>query len=310
MTPRRTKAQRAVDGVLLLDKPSGASSNRALQVARRLYGAAKAGHAGTLDPAATGLLVVLFGEATKFAGALLGADKSYEAVVRLGVVTATGDAEGEVVSARDPDVSPERAARTVASFVGEIDQVPPMHSALKKDGKPYYAYARSGQEIERRARRVVVYELEVRAFDGIELVLAARVSTGTYVRTLAQDIGERLGCGAHLAALRRTRVGTFDLADAFTLEQLESMNPDGLPRALRPVDTLLAGLPQVDLAAAATLRFTQGQPVTLDPDETRGAVRVYGPGPTFLGKGRAVDGWLHPERLMAVAAAREPDSPC
>jgi len=309
MTPRSPKPKHAVDGVLLVDKPPGLSSNRALQTARRLYGAAKAGHAGTLDPAATGLLVMLLGEATKFAGALLGADKRYEAVVRLGVVTTTGDAEGAVVSDRDPDVSPELVARTVASFVGEIEQVPPMYSALKKDGKPYYAYARSGQEIERRPRRVVAYELEIQAFDGVEIMLAARVSTGTYVRTLAEDIGERLGCGAHLAALRRTRVGTFDLADAFTLEQLESMKPDALARALRPVDTLLRGLPQVDLAATATLRFTQGQSVELAL-ETRGPVRVYGPGPTFLGKGRAEDGWLHPERLLATGIPREPDPPC
>lgn len=312
MTPRRTQASRAVDGVLLVDKPYGVSSNRALQAARRCYGAAKAGHAGTLDPAATGLLVALLGEATKFAGALLGADKSYEAVVRLGVVTATGDAEGEVIATCDPDVSRESVTHAVASFVGEIDQVPPLYSALKRDGKPYYAYARAGREIERRARRVRVHALEVRAFDGVELVLGARVGTGTYLRTLAEDIGARLGCGAHLAALRRTRVGPFDAADAFTLERLQSMGPDDLIRALLPVDALLGGLPQIDLAAAASLRFTQGQPVELvSARDADGPVRVYGPGPTFLGKGRAVEGRLHPERLVAVPQQRgEPDSPC
>jgi len=212
MTPRKT--WRVVNGVLLLDKPPGVSSNRALQSVRRLFGAAKAGHTGTLDPCATGLLVVLFGEATKFAGALLGADKIYDATVRLGVTTTTGDAEGEVLSTCDPDVSRGAVDRVVASFVGEIDQVPPRHSALKKDGKPYYAYARAGQEIERLPRKIAVHRLDVRTFDGWIVELEAHVGTGTYVRTLAEDIGAKLGCGGHLAALRRTQVGSFRLADA------------------------------------------------------------------------------------------------
>jgi tRNA pseudouridine55 synthase len=309
MTPR--KAWRVVNGVLLLDKPPGVSSNRALQSARRLFGAAKAGHTGTLDPCATGLLVVLFGEATKFSGALLGADKFYDATVCLGVTTSTGDAEGEVLSTREPDVSREAVDRVVASFVGEIDQVPPRHSALKRDGKPYYAYARAGQEIERRPRKVAVHRLDVRSFDGRTVELEAHVGTGTYVRTLAEDIGAQLGCGGHLAALRRTQVGTFRLADALTPADLEAMSPDDLIGSLRAMDELLDGLPRIELSHSASLRFTQGQAVEHAMSDIQGHVRVYGPDGAFLGRGRATDGRLHPDRLVAgLAGRKESDPPC
>jgi tRNA pseudouridine55 synthase len=309
MTPR--SAKRAVDGVLLLDKPERASSNRALQIARRLYGAAKAGHTGTLDPRATGLLVALFGEATKFAAALLGADKAYEATVRLGVRTSTGDAEGEVLSVCDPHVAISTLQEAVASFIGEIDQVPPLYSALKKDGKPYYAYARSGENLERHPRKVVIHRLRVRSFDGRVVELDAHVGTGTYLRTLAEDLGARLGCGAHLAALRRTSVGPFRLADAFRLAELESMGPEALRDALRPVDALLADLPEIRLEGLAAHRFTQGQPVELPVSDRRGNLRVYGPEGRFLGRGRAADGRLHPDRLLATGVlAKESDAPC
>jgi len=309
MTPR--KAWRVVNGVLLLDKPHGLSSNRALQSVRRLFGAAKAGHTGTLDPCATGLLVVLFGEGTKFAGALLGADKIYDAAVRLGVRTSTGDAEGEVLSTCDPDVSREAVGRVVASFVGEIDQVPPRHSALKKDGKPYYAYARAGQEIERQPRRIAVHRLDVRSFDGRTVELEAHVGTGTYVRTLAEDIGAKLGCGGHLAALRRTHVGSFRLADALTLAELEAMSPDALIGSLRAIDELLAGLPQIALSHSASHRFTQGQVVEQAAEDIEGHVRVYGPDRAFLGRGRAAAGRLHPDRLVAgIARPQGSDPPC
>ena len=309
MSPR--KAWRVVNGVLLLDKPPGVSSNRALQSARRLFGAAKAGHTGTLDPCATGLLVVLFGEATKFAGALLGADKIYDATVRLGVTTSTGDAEGEILSTCDPDVSREAVDRAVASFVGEIDQVPPRHSALKRDGKPYYAYARAGQEIERQPRKVTVHRLDVRSFDGRTVELAAHVGTGTYVRTLAEDIGAKLGCGGHLAALRRTQVGPFRLADALTLADLEAKSPDARPGSLRALDELLVGLPQIVLAQSASLRFMQGQAVEHSAEAIEGHVRVYGPDGAFLGRGRAADRRLHPDRLVARIAPRQgTDPPC
>jgi tRNA pseudouridine55 synthase len=309
MTPRIAK--RAVDGVLLLDKPEGASSNRALQLARRMYRAAKAGHTGTLDPRATGLLVALFGEATKFASALLGADKAYEASVRLGVITSTGDAEGEVRSVCEPNVPISAVKEAVASFVGEIEQVPPLYSALKKDGKPYYAYARSGRDVERRPRKVVIHRLQVRSFDGRIVEIDADVGSGTYLRTLAEDLGARLGCGAHLAALRRTRVGPFRLADALTLAELEAMGPEALLAALRPLDQLLGDLPRVDLEASSAQRFAQGQVVELPAPDAHGTVRVYGPGHTFLGRGRTVHDALHPDRLLAAAApAKESDAPC
>ncbi|MCG6873676.1 MAG: tRNA pseudouridine(55) synthase TruB [Betaproteobacteria bacterium] len=311
MSSRNAKTKRAVDGVLLLDKPAGVSSNRALQAARRRYCAVKAGHTGTLDPLATGLLVVLFGEATKFSAALLGADKIYDATVRLGVTTSTGDAEGKILANREPEVSSESVNRVVASFVGEIEQVPPLYSALKKDGKAYYAYARAGQEVDRRARKIVVHRLGIRSFDGRDIVLEAHVGTGTYLRTLAEDIGTRLGCGAHLAALRRTQVGPFQLADAIALAELEAMGADVLAKALRPVDALLGNLPQVDLADEATRRFLQGQAVGLPAPDASGQVRVYGPGAMFLGRGRATDGLLYPERLLAgVARGKDSDPPC
>lgn len=311
MTPRKSEPKRAVDGVLLLDKPMGVSSNGALQAVRRRYRAAKAGHTGTLDPLATGLLVVLFGEATKYSGALLGADKTYDATVRLGVTTTTGDAEGEILTSSDPDVSPAAVDRAVASFVGEIDQVPPLHSALKKEGKPYYAYARAGETLERRARKITVHRLRVKSFDGRDIELEAHVGTGTYLRTLAEDIGVRLGCGGHLAALRRTQVGPFQLAQAVTLAALETMGDDALMAVLRPVDALLENLPQAVLPGAAASRFLQGQAVALPGDDATGFLRVYGPGGTFLGRGRAAEGLLHPDRLLAVIAPRENrDPPC
>jgi len=311
MTPRNSEVKRAVDGVLLLDKPLGVSSNRALQAVRRRYRAAKAGHTGTLDPLATGLLVVLFGEATKFSATLLGADKTYDATVGLGVTTTTGDAEGEILTRREPDVSAAMVHEVVASFVGEIDQVPPLYSALKKDGEPYYAYARTGRDVERRARKVLVHRLHVRSFDGRSIELEAHVGTGTYLRTLAEDIGARLGCGGFLAALRRTRIGPFQLANAVTLAELEVMRDDALMGALRPVDTLLDSLPQIDLADAASSRFLQGQAVAHPAAGPSGLLRVYGPGGVFLGRGRAAEGMLHPDRLLAgIARRKDRDPPC
>lgn len=211
--PRPQKPpRRDVHGVLLLDKPIGWSSNDALIRAKRLLWAKKAGHTGTLDPLATGLLPLCFGEATKFSQDLLDADKTYETVVRLGIRTSTADAEGEVLSERPVSVTPEQLQAAIARFVGEIDQVPPMHSALKKDGKPLYEYARAGQTVERAARRVTIYAIDLLATDlqSAEPTITLRVSCskGTYIRTLGEDIGEALGCGGHLVALRRTQVAT------------------------------------------------------------------------------------------------------
>ncbi|MFM2446927.1 MAG: hypothetical protein RI936_1374 [Pseudomonadota bacterium] len=294
----------AVDGVLLLDKPAGLSSNHALQRARRLLGAAKAGHGGTLDPMATGLLPLAFGNATKFSADLLEADKTYEATLQLGVVTDTGDAEG-VVTARMPvQVSGEDLIEACAHFTGQIEQVPPMHSALKRDGRPLYELARAGIEVERAPRRVHIHALELLAFDAASATARVRVacSKGTYVRVLAQDIGARLGCGAHLVALRRERTGRLDLDQAVTLEQLEAA-PLAERRALlaRP-DALLASLPAVDLDAALAARLLLGQRLAIG-SALRGRVRVYGHENELLGTAQIDErGVLAPERLIANQA--------
>jgi tRNA pseudouridine55 synthase len=298
----RGKARRDVHGVLLLDKPAGISSNHAVQAVKRLYGAARVGHTGTLDPLATGLLVLALGEATKFTTALLGSDKCYDATVRLGATTSTGDAEGEVLALSEVTATLADVERVLPEFIGEIEQVPPMHSALKKDGRPLYDYARAGVTVARPPRRVVVHALDVVGFDGRDLRLHARVGKGTYVRTLAEDIGQRLGCGAHLAALRRTHVGRFELEGAVTLAGLEETPPLDRANLLRPVEAMLADLPEVVLELEAAGRFAHGGQVEASGDA--GPVRVYGPGRAFLGRGQRGDGWLRPERLVAAGSDR------
>lgn len=224
--------------MLLLDKPAGMSSNAALQKAKWLFNAAKAGHTGTLDPMATGLLLLCFGKATKFAGALLDADKAYRATVQLGVTTDTADAEGRVLETRPVEVSQARAQEALARFTGEIEQVPPMYSALKRDGKPLYKYAREGIEVERAPRRVTIHELRLLSWQEDRFDIEVACSKGTYVRTLAADIGAALGCGAHLSALRRTRIGRFDVSDAITLAALEALAPEARDPCMLPVDAL------------------------------------------------------------------------
>lgn len=260
---------RALDGVLLLDKPLGLSSNDALQRVRRALRAASGGHGGTLDPLATGLLPLAFGEATKFLHDLLEADKTYHATVQLGVRTETGDAEGRELS-RLPvpaDLTEARIREVCEAFIGPIQQVPPMHSALKHQGRPLYELARAGKTIERSPREVTVHELSLAAVDLAhgQFAFNARVSKGTYIRTLAQDIGERLGCGAHLKMLRRTAVGRLQVSQAVTLEFIESLDESGCERLLAPVDTLLEGLPALRLPEPLAIRFTQGQRIILDP---------------------------------------------
>ncbi|MCS6764997.1 MAG: tRNA pseudouridine(55) synthase TruB [Candidatus Protistobacter heckmanni] len=294
-----------VDGVLLLDKPLGLSSNDALVRAKRLLNAKKAGHTGTLDPLATGLLPLCFGEATKFSQGLLDADKTYEAQVLLGVKTASGDAEGDVLQTRPVQCTVEQVRAALAAFTGEIDQVPPMYSALKKDGKPLYAYARAGETVEREARRVRIHEIDLLALELPTLRIRVRCSKGTYIRTLAEDIGEHLGCGAHLTALRRTAVGALRLEDALTLERLDAAEPAGRAALLAPVDALVADLPRIDLDAVLEGRFRQGQRLAQAPgvDALRDAqiidlVRVYGPGGALLGVAQLRDGVLRPQRLV------------
>jgi tRNA pseudouridine55 synthase len=290
--------RRRLDGVLLLDKPQGLGSNAALQAVKRLYGAQKAGHAGTLDPLASGLLPILFGEATKFSQLALDADKEYLAGARLGVTTTTADAEGEVLERKPVAVAPDALEAALAGLRGPIDQVPPMYSALKHAGQPLYAIARQGRSVERAARRVQIHQLELLRFEGDRLDLRVRCSKGTYVRTLVEDLGRVLGCGAHLAALRRIAAGAFRIADAVTLERLQLATPAERDGMLLPVERLLTGLPRVDLADPLAARFSQGQVVRLEHAQA-GCCGVYGAQGHLLGIGDAGPaGELRPRRLV------------
>jgi len=288
-----------IDGALLLDKPVGLSSNTALQEAKRLVGATKAGHGGTLDPLASGLLVILFGEATKFAGPMLEADKEYLASVKLGERTDTGDAEGAILESHPVSVSADDVTKALARFRGEIEQLPPMHSALKHQGVPLYKLARKGESVERKPRRVQIHELEQLAREGDVLELRVRSSKGTYIRTLAEDIGAALGTGAHLAALRRTASGRFSIRDAVTLDELR----DAADRSgkLRPLASLLEGLPRTELDAASEVRLRNGQPLKIsEVDEgVRALYRVDG---AVIGLGYAAPGGvLRAVRLTQAA---------
>lgn len=297
--PRRTP-RRVINGVLLLDKPSGIGSNSALQQVKRLFNAQKAGHTGTLDPMASGLLPLCFGEATKFAAELLEANKGYVATVRLGVSTDSGDADGNVVQERPVHCSLNDIEGVTSRFLGNIEQMPPMYSALKKDGKPLYEYARSGIEVPRDARSVCVEVLEVGEFDHDCFQMRVRCSKGTYIRSLAMDIGEALGCGAHLIALRRTSIGRFTLNEAVSMDQMTQTPVTDLEQFLRPVDHLVSAFPTLKLDEAETIRLGHGQrfrPARVP--EADGVFRLYGENEQFLGTGRYADGVLHPERLLA-----------
>ena len=290
--------RRRLDAVLLLDKPRGLSSSAALQVAKRLFGAQKAGHAGTLDPLASGLLPVLFGEATKFARFGLDSDKEYLAEVRLGATTDTGDAEGGVLERRAVDADDARIARALDRFRGEIDQVPPMYSALKRDGRPLYELARAGKSVERAARQVTIHELEIVERAGDALRLRIRCSKGTYIRQLAADLGAELGCGAYLEGLRRTAAAGYRLEQAVALEELQAMDMAGREARLLPPDGLLAGLPRLELDTEQAGRFLNGQAVAVAAPA--GPCRVYGRSGPLLGVGEAgAAGALRPRRLLA-----------
>jgi tRNA pseudouridine55 synthase len=292
-----------VHGVLLLDKPRGLSSNDALQKCKWLLRAEKAGHTGTLDPLATGVLPLCFGAATKFSQLHLDADKAYEAVAVLGVKTTTGDAEGEVVSERPvPAVTPQQLQALQARFTGPQRQLPPMHSALKKDGKALYEYARAGQHVERESRDIIVHALQLAlAKEGGRTVLrfTARVSKGTYIRTLGEDLGEALGCGAHLSFLRRIATGAFEVGQCTTIEVLEAASETERLATLLPVESLLGSHPRVQLAAQEAGRFLSGL-------RRRGAwgdapaVAVFGDEPAaLLGTGHVKGGELIPGRLLS-----------
>jgi tRNA pseudouridine55 synthase len=288
--------------VLLLNKPVGITSNAALQKAKWLLNAKKAGHTGTLDPFADGLLPLCFGEATKFSAYLLDADKNYRAVMQLGVTTTTGDPEGEVLSRIDVHANCADLTALLPRFVGEIEQIPPMHSALKHQGRPLYEYARAGIEIERPPRPVKIHAVELVECALPRVVIDVRCGSGTYIRTLAQDIGAALGCGAHLTALTRTTSGGFSLEQAHTLAELEALEPGKRQAILLPTDCLVAHLPAVQLDAAAAEAVCQGRSVAHTADH-QGLTRIYTAPHTFIGLAEADAGHLIPRRLMATQQA-------
>ena len=297
------RIRRAVNGVLILDKPRGMSSNQALQKVRWLLNAEKAGHTGSLDPLATGVLPLCFGEATKFSQYLLDADKAYETVAQLGVTTTTGDAEGEVVEQRDVTIGREAIEALLPRFRGDIEQVPPMYSALKKDGQPLYKLARAGEVVEREARSVTIARLEMLAFESPCATLAVSCSKGTYIRTLVEDLGRELGCGAHVAALRRTQAGPFQLNQSVTLEELEKAHAEGgneaLDRFLLPVDAGLEHWPLLQLSEHSAYYWLHGQPVRAPEMPKFGMLRVQDHEGRFIGIGEVVeDGRLAPRRLI------------
>ncbi len=294
------KKKRPVDGVLLLDKPAGLTSNAALQSARRLYNAAKAGHTGTLDPMATGLLPVAFGEATKFTQMMLDADKTYLARIRFGSETDTGDAEGAVISTRQVRVDKAMVEKCLAGFRGDIEQIPPMYSALKHNGKPLYEYARMGIELERKTRTVSIRSLKLLSFDQEHILIEVDCSKGTYIRTLAIDIGRELGCGGHLESLRRTRIGPFSVENAITLDMLGQVdNETARDALLAPTDELVQHFAATELGAEQASALLHGQPLNISGEKGI-STRLYASG-AFLGLGEwREDGRLWPRRLVAT----------
>ena len=304
----RRRRGRQVDGLLVLDKPSGMSSNAALQHAKRLFGAAKAGHTGSLDPLATGVLPLCFGEATKFSQFLLDADKGYESTFVLGVGTDTADADGNVIAeASAAHLSEEAVTQVMATLTGAIEQVPPMYSALKVDGQPLYKRARVGEQVERAARAVHIYRFEMLSCEPNEkmrLTVSVHCSKGTYIRALAQDLGAALGVPAHVATLRRYQSGPFAVDDCVTPEQLTAVKDAGtdtdLDTLLQPIESCIQHLPRLSLSEAATFYIRQGQPVLVPNGSQSGMVRIADAEGLFLGVGELRDdGKLSPKRLLA-----------
>jgi tRNA pseudouridine55 synthase len=287
-----------VSGIILLDKRLGVSSNQALQEVRRLFNANKAGHTGSLDPLATGLLPLCFGEATKVSALMLDDDKRYQVTIKLGVMTDTGDSEGQIVAEMPvPDFSESQLLDCLQHFTGEIDQVPPMYSALKHQGKKLYELAREGKTVDRPARRITIYAIELLAFDSQQISLDVRCSKGTYIRSLAEDIGHYLGSCGTVTALRRTASGQFNLADAFTIEQLREMDLATLYASRLPVDIPLSHIPAVSVNDDQVLSIKQGQQIDLNSTEL-GTVRIYSQ-QCFLGLGEMlINGKLAPKKLF------------
>ncbi len=293
------RVKRKIDGILLLDKPLGYSSNQALQKIKRLFQATKAGHTGTLDPLATGLLPICLGEATKFAQHVTNADKTYIANVKFGVQTTTGDAEGDVVSTTPVNITTVELEQICQQFLGKISQIPPMYSALKHNGKPLYEYARAGIEIERSARQVTITKIAVDSFLDGEAIITVGCSKGTYIRTLAEDIANALDNHAHLTGLRRIETAGYDIADAMTIEEVEALAMGVRDAQLLPVDSAISALPKITISADSAFFFKQGQAVWdagVIPD---GELRVYEEGGVFLGLGKLLeDGKVTAKRLV------------
>lgn len=297
--------RRSVHGILLLDKPPGMTSNGALQRVKRLFYAKKAGHTGSLDPIATGMLPICFGEATKFSQFLLESDKSYHVVAKLGVQTTTGDCEGEAIAVKPViDVTLDRLAQIVPQFLGDIEQVPPMYSAIKHQGKPLYELARKGIEIERKSRPVTIFSLDVLHLEGDQLTMRVHCSKGTYIRTLVEDIGQELGCGAHVIGLRRLTVTPYGDGIMYTLPALEkiydTVGLEGLASALLPVETAVQVFPAIQLSTSAAFYLRMGQPVRTPFPLDASLVRLVSEDARFLGIGEVMsDGRVKPHRLLA-----------
>lgn len=293
------RPKKNINGVLLLDKPLGFSSNQALQKVKWLYQAAKAGHTGTLDPLATGLLPLCFGEATKFAHYLTDADKTYFATLKLGVTTNTGDAEGEVLSTQPANVSQAQFAEVCRQFVGQISQIPPMYSALKHQGKALYEYARAGIEIERKERFIIIHSITLNSFEKDVASIIVTCTKGTYIRTLAEDIGQMLGCGAHLIGLRRTQTANYQIEQSITLEQFVAMSEAQRIEALLPPDSAVLDLPAITLNEDSTFYLQRGQAVWQSGAIPKGLIRLYSESQVFLGLGeQQSDGKIAPKRLI------------
>ncbi len=307
---KRGRKGRPLDGILVLDKPQGVTSNGALQQAKRLFDAAKAGHTGSLDPLATGVLPLCFGEATKFSQYLLDADKRYLATITLGVTTTSGDADGDVLeTSLVPDISDTELEAALTGFRGEIEQIPSMFSAIKVDGQPLYKLARQGVEIERKSRKVHVFDLTLVSRDRTTLVLDVSCSKGTYIRSIAEDLGKVLGCGAHVSALRRLASGPYDLQDAVTLDQLAELLEDqgaaALYKLLKPASSSVEHWPAVKLPEVTASYLRQGQPVQIAHAPTNGWVRIFSGSENaqadFLGVGEILeDGRVAPRRLVVT----------
>ena len=303
MGRRRRSNGRDVNGIVLLDKPAGITSNAALQRVKRLFNANKAGHTGSLDPIATGLLPICLGEATKISGYLLGADKVYKCCFKLGVQTDTGDAEGKITATDEVNSSDHQIEQVINQFQGVIEQMPPMYSAIKHKGQPLYKLARAGKTVEREPREVEIYSLSWTRLSVDEIAVELHCSSGFYVRVLAVDIGNQLGCGAHMSSLRRTQVHEFSLDHAVTPEQLEqASDPEALDTHLIPADQGLSHLPAVRISNNAAFYLCRGRPVKAAQTPNSGVVRVYGDELGFLGIGEVLDdGRVGPKRLFNQA---------